>query len=152
LAHYQATIDSGHGAAETFDYLARFSNAAEWDPGVLAGEQLDPGPVRAGTRFRLVVPFAGRKLALIYVVTQYRPGREVALDAVSPLLRSADRITVTGNGNGDGATVSYEADVRLRGPLRLLDPLLSRGFAAVGQRAAAGLAEALAAPFPGRPR
>jgi dehydrogenase/reductase SDR family member 12 len=148
LAHYQATIDSRRGAAETFDYLARFSNAAEWDPGVLAGEQLDPGPVRAGTRFRLVVPFAGRKLSLTYVVTQYRPGREVALDAVSPLLRSADRITVTGN--GDGATVSYEADVRLRGPLRLLDPLLSRGFAAVGQRAAAGLAEALAAPSPGR--
>jgi hypothetical protein len=32
MAHYRATIDSRRGAAETFGYLARFSNAAEWDP------------------------------------------------------------------------------------------------------------------------
>ena len=46
----------------------------------------------------------------------------------------------------DGATVSYDAEVRLRGPLRLLDPVLGRGFRAVGDRAVAGLARALAAP------
>jgi hypothetical protein len=147
MAHYHATIDSRRGPVETFDYLSRFSNAAEWDPGVLAGQQLDPGEVRAGTRFRLLVPFIGRKLSLTYVVTRYVPHREVVLDAVSPLLRSADSITVTEA--GDGATVSYDADVRLRGPLRLLDPLLSRGFLAVGDRAAAGLAQALSAESTG---
>jgi hypothetical protein len=147
MAHYHATIDSRRGAAETFDYLASFSNAAEWDPGVLAGRQLDPGPVRAGTRFRLLVPFLGRKLSLTYVVTRYAPHHEVVLDAVSPLLRAADWIVVTAA--GDGATVSYDADVQLRGPLRLLDPLLSRGFSAVGDRAAAGLARALSAQLPG---
>jgi hypothetical protein len=59
MAHYHATVDSRRSARDTFEYLATFSNAAEWDPGVLAAEQLDPGPVRAGTRFRLVVPFLG---------------------------------------------------------------------------------------------
>jgi dehydrogenase/reductase SDR family member 12 len=53
MARYYATVESGRSAAGTFGYLAAFSNAAEWDPGVLAGEQLDPGPVRAGSRFRL---------------------------------------------------------------------------------------------------
>ena len=43
MARYQATVPSHRPAAETFTYLATFSNAAEWDPGVLAGEQLDPG-------------------------------------------------------------------------------------------------------------
>jgi hypothetical protein len=43
MARYYATVESGRSAAETFGYLATFSNAAEWDPGVLAGEQLDPG-------------------------------------------------------------------------------------------------------------
>jgi hypothetical protein len=148
MAHYHATVGSRRGAAETFGYLARFSNAAEWDPGVLAGEQLDPGPVRLGTRFRLLVPFVGRRLPLTYVVTRYEPHREIGLETVSTLLRATDRITVTEN--GDGATVSYDAGVRLRGPLRLLDPLLRRGFSAVGDRAAAGLAEALSAQSPGR--
>jgi dehydrogenase/reductase SDR family member 12 len=149
MAHYHATIDSPRGPAETFDYLATFSNAAQWDPGVLAGEQLDPGPVRLGTRFRLVVPFLGRRLPLTYVVTRYSPEGMVALEAVSRLLRLADWIEVARD--GDGATVSYDADVRLRGPLRLLDPVLQRGFVAVGERATVGLAAALARGGAGEP-
>ncbi len=145
MAHYHATIDSPCGPAETFDYLATFSNAEQWDPGVLSGEQLDSGPVRVGTRFWLVVPFLGRRLPLTYVVTRYSPAGMIALEAVSGLLRLVDWIEVAAE--GDGATVSYDADVRLRGPLRLLDPMLQRGFGAVGDRAAAGLAAALA----GRP-
>ena len=61
MARYQTTVQSQRPAAETFAYLAIFSNAVAWDPGVLAGEQLDPGPVRPGTRFRLVVPARPRE-------------------------------------------------------------------------------------------
>jgi hypothetical protein len=150
MAHYHATVDSRRSAPDTFEYLATFSNAAEWDPGVLAGEQLDPDPVGVGTRFRLIVPFMGRRLPLTYQVTAYVPGREVVLDAASGLLRATDRMVVTGD--GDRAEVSYTAEVRLRGPLRLLDPLLQHGFRAVGDRAATGLARVLRvipAPKPG---
>jgi len=73
MARYQATVQSRRSAAETFAYLATFSNAVHWDPGVLAGEQLDPGPVGPGTRFRLVVPFLGRRMPLTYQVTSYQP-------------------------------------------------------------------------------
>jgi len=141
VARYQATVQSHRPPAETFAYLATFSNAAEWDPGVLAGEQLDPGPVRPGTRFRLVVPFLGLRMPLTYRVTSYQPGREVVLAAASSLLRATDKIVVTGG--TDGSAVSYEAEVRLRGPLHLLDPLLRPGFRAIADRAAAGLAQAL---------
>ncbi len=141
MARYQATVPSHRPAAETFAYLATFSNAAEWDPGVLAGEQLDPGPVAAGTRFRLVVPFLGLRMPLTYHVSSYQPGHEVVLSATSALLRATDKIVVTG-GTG-GSAVSYDAEVRLRGPLHLLDPLLRPGFRAVAGRAAAGLTQAL---------
>ena len=141
MARYQAAVESRWPAAETFAYLATFSNAVDWDPGVLAGEQLDPGPVAVGTRFRLVVPFAGRRVRLTYRITGYQPGREVVLSATSGLLNATDKIVVTG-GPG-GSAVSYQAEVRLRGPLRLLDPLLRSRFRAVADRAAAGLAHAL---------
>jgi hypothetical protein len=146
MAHYQATIESRRSAAETFRYVSIFSNTADWDPGVLAGEQLGSGPVGVGTRFRLVVPFLGRRLPLTYEVTRYAPGHAVDLTAVSGILRATDRIEVTGG--EDGSVVGYEAEVRLRGPLRVLDPLLRPGFRAVGQRAAAGLAQALSAGTP----
>jgi len=41
MANYQATVASRRSATETFDYLATFSNAAEWDPGV--GERAAAG-------------------------------------------------------------------------------------------------------------
>ena len=149
MARYQATISSPHPPADTFGYLATFSNAAEWDPGVISAEQLDSGPVRPGTRFRLIVPFLRRRLALTYEVVTLVPGREVVLAATSRLLRATDRITVAAD--GDGATVSYEATVGPRGPLGLLDGLLRPGFRAVGDRAAAGLAQALSTPPVPRP-
>ena len=147
MARYHATVESRSSAAETFGYLATFSNAAQWDPGVLAGEQLDPGPVRVGSRFRLVVPFLGVRMSLTYEVIRLVPGREVLLAAASGLLRSTDKIVVTGD--ADGSTVSYDAEVQLRGPLRVLDLLLRPGFRVVAERAAAGLADALSRRPPG---
>jgi Polyketide cyclase / dehydrase and lipid transport len=141
MARYQATVTSRRPAVETFAYLATFSNAAHWDPGVLAGEQLDPGPVGTGTRFQLTVSFLGRRMPLTYRVTGYRHGHEVVLTATSGLLHATDKIAVTGG--ADDSAVSYEAEVRLRGPLRILDPLLRAGFRAAADRAAAGLAKAL---------
>jgi carbon monoxide dehydrogenase subunit G len=145
MARYAATVASQHPAVDTFSYLASFTNTADWDPGVISAEQLDRGPVRPGTRFRLVVPFLGRRMALTYQVVTLVPGHEIVLAAGSRLLRATDKIVV--DPAGDGATVSYQADVRLRGPLALLDTLLRPGFRAVGQRAAAGLAHALATPW-----
>jgi Polyketide cyclase / dehydrase and lipid transport len=148
MARYHATVESRSPAAETFGYLATFSNAAHWDPGVLAGEQLDPGPVRIGSRFRLQVPFLGARMSLTYQVIGFAPDREVLLRAANAVPRSTDRIVVTGAAGG--AMVSYDAEVRLRGPLQMLDPLLRPGFRAVAGRAAAGLAGALSGRPPGR--
>jgi Polyketide cyclase / dehydrase and lipid transport len=148
MARYHATVESRSPAAETFGYLAAFSNAAEWDPGVLAGQHLDSGPVRAGSRFRLTVPFLGAQMSLTYEVISFVPDREVLLHAANAVLRSTDRIAVTGA--ADGSTVSYDAEVRLRGPLGVLDPLLRPGFRVVAERAVAGLADALSRRPPGR--
>ena len=141
MARYQAIVPSRHSTAQTFAYLATFSNAVHWDPGVLAGQQLDPGPVGPGTRFRLVVPFLGLRMPLTYQVTSYQPGREMVLAASNGLLRATDKIVVTGS--RDASAVDYAAEVCLRGPFRVLDPLLRPGFRAVGDRAATGLAQAL---------
>ena len=45
---------------------------------------------------------------------------------------------------GAGTSVTYDADLRLKGPLgRLMDPLLGLAFRRIGDRAAAGLRNAL---------
>ncbi len=136
-AHYEARIDSVRSAADTFDYLARFDSAAEWDPGVVEAAPLDGADVREGSRFRLVASFAGRRLPMTYTVRLYARPREVVLHGTSRLLRAVDRISV--EPRGEGSVVTYSADVSLNGPLKVLEPLLAVGFRRTGDRAAAGL-------------
>src|SRR5450759_2208742 len=141
MAHCHAAVESRHPG--------RGRRLGIWRP--LAMRQNGtraclPGSSRIRPRsgpaaFRLVVPFHGRRMSLTYEVIGFVPDREVLLAAANGVLRSTDRIVVTGA--ADGSTVSYDAQVRLRAPLQVLDPLLRPGFRAVAERAAAGLAQAL---------
>ena len=136
MARYEATVASRRGAADTFDYMATFSNAAQWDPGTLAAEQLDPGPVRAGTRFRLTVAFGGRGMPLTYRITRYQPPREVVLEAANGLLRGTDRIVV-GDADGDGDGGGRQRPLRGRGRAART-AALARSAAAPGVRRGGG--------------
>ena len=94
-----------------------------------------------------MVPFLGVRMSLTYEVIRFVPDREVLLHAANGVLQATDRIVVTGT--ADGSTVSYDTEVRLRGTLRVLDPVPRPGFRAVAERAA-GFAQALSGrPGPG---
>ena len=41
MARYRGTVISTRSAEDTFDYMADFANAAEWDPGTATAERLD---------------------------------------------------------------------------------------------------------------
>ena len=94
-------------------------------PECLPGSNWIPARPGTGSRFRLVVPFLGLRMSLTYEVIRCVPGHEVLLAATSGVLRSTDRIVVTGA--EDRSVVSYEAEVRLRGPLQVLAPVLRPG-------------------------
>ncbi len=142
MARYDATIESAWSMGATFDYLATFSNAAAWDPGVASGEALQPGPPRVGAVYRLGIPLAGRKATLDYQVTAIDRPRRVVLRADHPLVRSTDTITFAPSATG--TTVRYDAILEPKGLLRLFAPIVSRHFRAVGDRAVTGLRSALA--------
>ena len=123
MARYHAIVGSPRSAAETFGYLARFSNARHWDPSVVGARQLDPGLVDVGTRFRLTVSFLGLRLPLVYIVTRYAPPVELALRASNWLLTATDTIELTTDQSG--TVVSYLAVVTLHGPAQVFDPALA---------------------------
>ena len=52
MARYRGTVISTRPAEETFDYMADFANAAQWDPGTADAERLDDGPVGLGSTSR----------------------------------------------------------------------------------------------------
>ena len=137
MAQYVTTIESTRTPPEAFDYLAEFSRAAEWDPNVKEGSRLTSDPVGHGSSFRIVSSFLGRSVPLQYQVTAFESPRRVVLEADNFAIRSVDEITV--EPNRAGSRVRYHADLRLKGILRLADPLLAVAFRRLGDRAASGL-------------
>ncbi len=142
MAHYQATLDTPRERDDVFAYLSDFSTTQEWDPGVVEAERLNDGAVGEGTQFRLVAEFLGRKTALSYRIVEYDPPRAVAFRGENATVVSNDRITFEPVGNV--TRITYDADLALKGPLRIADPVLRLAFNRVGNRALAGLRHKLA--------
>lgn len=137
MPRYRTSITTARRPDDAFAFMASFENVAVWDPGVVEAERLGTGPLGVGSRFRVVVSPAGRKLPLEYRITDFDPPHLVVLLAETATLRSLDRITV--EPTADGSTVTYDADLELLGLLRFFNPALGLVFNRVGDRAAAGL-------------
>jgi dehydrogenase/reductase SDR family protein 12 len=144
MARYRCTIETALTPEESFDYMARFSNAVSWDPSVVSAEMVTPEPVARGSVFELVVRSLGRDLPFRYEVVEHERPERVVLRAVRGSLVSEDTVTVRALSVG-GSALTYDADLRFSGPLRFVDPLLGVGFRRLGDAAAAGLRRELPA-------
>ena len=146
MAHYRGSIDTQQSREELFAYLSDFSTTRGWDPSVVEAQRLNSQAVGEGTEFRLVAVFLGRKNKLTYRIVEYDPPRAVTFIGENPTVISRDRITF--ETTTDGTRVTYDADLALKGPLRIADPLLGLAFKRVGDRALDGLRQTLALARP----
>ncbi len=144
MATYRARVTSPRPPAEVFDYMARFSNAAEWDPGVTEATEVDPGTPTLGSTYRLMVRSFGRTVPLEYRIVELDRPRRVVLRAENSTVRSTDVIEVASDPDG-GSTVTYDATLELKGVAALFTPLLGLSFRRIGDRAIVGLRATLEA-------
>ena len=137
MTTFSTQVDARGSQDEVFEYLATFSNAREWDPGVTEGEALTPGPAAVGSVYRLGVRIAGRVVPFDYRVVDIDRPRGVVLVAQRGHLVSTDTITVEKVGPARGCAIrrcSKGAGAAARG-----SPLISHVFTKMAERAAAGL-------------
>ena len=142
MTRYCRTIEIDQPATPVFDYLARFSNAPEWDPGVARASMNTPEPVGLGSTFNLGVVVLGREVPYRYEITSFDHPSRVTLRAETTWVISEDTITVVDSAS-NACRVTYDADLRLRGVLRFADPLLAILFRRIGDRAVTGLRKTL---------
>lgn len=141
MASYRTTVASPWPVDQAFAYLGDFSNVAAWDPGVVSSSRLDEGEVGLGSRFEVETSTAGRRQRLVYEITEWDPPRRLVLVGENSALRSVDTLTFAERDGG--SSVTYHADLALRGPARFADPLLHLAFQVIGKKAADGLRRAL---------
>lgn len=143
MARYVTTVRSAKTPKEAFAYMADLRNFAEWDPGVKAVRQVEGSGGGPDSVFDVTVAGPVLDLTLRYVTEEHDAPRNLLVVARSSVFTSIDRITV--EPDGTGSVVTYDADLRLNGVLRVGDLGLRLMFGVIGDRAAAGLRRVLGA-------
>ena len=141
MAHYATTVRTDLSPADAFVYVAELTNLAEWDPGVRSASQINgdgPGPDAA---YAVTLSSPG-STKLTYKTTRY-DGDALTTTLVAKHTWFTSIDTVTAAPSGDGAEVTYDAELQLCGPLALGDLLFRPVFQRIGDNAARGLVTAL---------
>lgn len=138
MARYRTVIDIPIGRDDLFAYMAAFENVAEWDPSIVEGERIGGGELGVGTQFRIVVSNFGRQSPLIYEIVEYEPPASATFRAETSAIRSTDSITVSQR-PGETSRLTWEADLRLKGVLRLWDIPMRLIFKRIGDKGRNGL-------------
>jgi hypothetical protein len=142
MAHFAATIPSTWTQDQTWDYLADFRSVVEWDPSMDEATLVSGDPGQVGATFELVTSPLGKRTTLTYTtVRAERPGLLVYRCETDAMV-STDTINV-GTG-GAGTTVTYDAQLELKGLRKAADPLVSLGLGREGSQARDGLEAKLA--------
>lgn len=121
-------------ADAVFDFLADLRNEALWNPRVRQLVLATPGPITAGSVFRGSYQGLG---TLQTTLTEYERPTRIAFRSEGPRADLAGTFTL--KSEGDGVSVELAADVRPKGLLSLLAPLLTVAFRRQNAAAAARL-------------
>lgn len=141
MARYVGTVDSPRPAKEVFEHLADFTTIAQWDPGVASSTHTGGTKGEVGCRFHVEQDTVGPNVGIDYAITEISHPRRVVLRGTNAWIVSIDVITV--EPLPGGCEVTYDATIKLKGPLRLFDPLMSLGLSRIGAKAKKGLTEHL---------
>ena len=99
---------------ETFDYIADFDHADEWDPNTTHAQRLGTEQPGLGARFALEVRMGGRTAPMEYRITEYDRPRRVVLVGEGSGVATVDDIRF--EHIGDRTVVDYMADITARRP------------------------------------
>lgn len=140
MANHESTFEVAATPDVVAAYLADLANRAAWDPNTVAVTPLAGGD--AGSRSaRVVVGFYGKRLELDFVVAQHDADC-VVLQGTGKTLDRRDTFRI--EPHDGGSQVTYRAELKLKGMLRMLDRGLQVSIDSMVPRAVKGLEAALA--------
>jgi uncharacterized membrane protein len=95
-----------------FAFLSELGNLPRWQSGIVSAELLTPAPVRSGSRAHVVRELLGQRVAVDLTLTEYRPGRRLALESAASGI--GVRATLDLRPAGEGTDVTFTMQIRAR--------------------------------------
>jgi hypothetical protein len=141
MVRLHESLDTRLPIHSAFAFLADFSNAQVWDPGVAWSKSVGSGQPEIGSSFRLGVRMGSRIAPMDYRIVVLQPNKRVVLQGAGSNVAAIDDIRF--ESRAGGTHIDYAADIRLEGWLRLLGPFTGRAFANIARNARDGMQRAL---------
>ncbi len=108
-----------------FGFVSDPATYPRWRGDVVAVDNVPPGPLARGTTFdQIIASFLGRQ-RFTFEVTGYEPDGRLELRSTSGPVRPSVSYRV--ESTSQGTRLTARIDVRTRGVLRLLEPLMTGG-------------------------
>ena len=134
------SVETSLSAEKAFAFLSQFENTSKWDPNTPVMDKLTPGPVAVGHRYHAESEFRGKRQSLEYEVIELA-ANHIKLRGENKSVTAFDSIDVSPNGTG--SVVKYTAEFSIKGPARIIQPLLKPAFMSLRDPAMKGLRETL---------
>ncbi|MEV7634658.1 SRPBCC family protein [Pseudarthrobacter enclensis] len=128
------------GNIPAFAFMSEFENTSKWDPNTPVMDKITPGPVAVGHKYHAESEFRGKRQTLIYEVIELRDGH-IKLRGENKTVTAFDSIDVSPN--GAGSVVKYTAEFSIKGPAKIVQPLLKPMFMQLRDPALKGIRDTL---------
>jgi hypothetical protein len=123
MARIEGEIVIGQPLDVVFDYVADQSNEPQYNPQMVRAEKITPGPVGKGTQFRSAAASMGRTAEMLIECTEYdRPAR---LASTTTMRQANISYTLTFEPAAGGTRMRWSGQVRPKGAVRLLGPVIT---------------------------
>ena len=124
MVHIEGEIAIARPPEAVFDFVADERNEPRFNPQMLSIEQLTPGPIGLGTRFRAKVASRGRLVKIVIEFTAFERPRRLA--SATRMSGMDIRGTLTFDPVPEGTRMRWHWELAPRGLLKLLTPLIAR--------------------------
>jgi len=123
MAKIEGQITIARPVDVVFDYVADQTNEPQYNPAMVRAEKETAGPIGKGTRFRSAVRSGGRTAEMLIENTGYDRPRLLASTTTMKQMDIA--YTLKFEPVADGTRMRWSGEVRPKGGLRLLGPLVT---------------------------
>jgi uncharacterized protein YndB with AHSA1/START domain len=147
MAHITGSILIAASPERVFDTVADARNEPSYNPSMTGAELLTAPPIGQGTRFRARMGRAGTEM--LVELTEFDRPRLLGSRTTSSLMETTG--TLTFGARGQGTVMRWNWQVRPKGWLRLLGPLLAPVGARMERRIWTALKHRLEQEGTGRP-
>lgn len=135
MRRVEAGITIAAAPEAVFAFVADLANLPRWQSGILSAERTSPDPVGVGSTARVVRDMAGQSLTVDLTITDFEPGRRLALASAASGVSVTATLEMEPN---DDATV-VRSGIEIKAGSVFMAPLEGVIANAAGAELASGL-------------